>query len=141
MRALRVIAARLVAAVPTVALVSLGTFLLLEFAPGDAADAYLAQTGGDAGFAGALRERLGLTGSTLDRLVRYYGGLLRGDLGVSAVFNRPGWSVILERLPASKLAVVDAGHFTWEDAADEYAALVTGWWSGGYAVVGRRPAD
>jgi pimeloyl-ACP methyl ester carboxylesterase len=34
-----------------------------------------------------------------------------------------------ERLPSSKLDVLDAGHFTWEDAADEYAALVTRWWS------------
>jgi pimeloyl-ACP methyl ester carboxylesterase len=37
-----------------------------------------------------------------------------------------------ERLPNSKLDVVDAGHFTWEDAADEYGALVTSWWNGGY---------
>jgi pimeloyl-ACP methyl ester carboxylesterase len=43
-----------------------------------------------------------------------------------------------ERLPASKLAVVDSGHFTWEDAADEYAALVTGWWDGGAAAAGRQ---
>jgi pimeloyl-ACP methyl ester carboxylesterase len=33
-----------------------------------------------------------------------------------------------ERLPHSKLDVIDAGHFAWEDAADEYAALVTSWW-------------
>ena len=38
-----------------------------------------------------------------------------------------------ERLPHSKLDILDAGHFTWEDAADEYAALVTSWWGGGYA--------
>jgi pimeloyl-ACP methyl ester carboxylesterase len=38
-----------------------------------------------------------------------------------------------ERLPNSKLDIIDAGHFTWEDAADEYAALVTSWWAGGYA--------
>jgi pimeloyl-ACP methyl ester carboxylesterase len=38
-----------------------------------------------------------------------------------------------ERLPHSKLDIVDAGHFTWEDAADEYADLVTSWWSGGFA--------
>jgi pimeloyl-ACP methyl ester carboxylesterase len=38
-----------------------------------------------------------------------------------------------ERLPRSKLDVVDAGHFTWEDDADEYADLVTSWWGGGYA--------
>jgi pimeloyl-ACP methyl ester carboxylesterase len=37
-----------------------------------------------------------------------------------------------ERLPRSKLDIIDAGHFTWEDGADEYAALVTSWWSGGY---------
>jgi pimeloyl-ACP methyl ester carboxylesterase len=35
-----------------------------------------------------------------------------------------------ERLPHSKLDVIDAGHFTWEDAAADYAALVTGWWRG-----------
>jgi pimeloyl-ACP methyl ester carboxylesterase len=36
-----------------------------------------------------------------------------------------------ERLPNSTLAILDAGHFTWEDAADDYAALVTSWWSAG----------
>ena len=41
------------------------------------------------------------------------------------------------RLPKSRLAVVDTGHFTWEDAADEYAALVTAWWAGGYAATDR----
>jgi pimeloyl-ACP methyl ester carboxylesterase len=33
-----------------------------------------------------------------------------------------------ERLPHSTLDIIDTGHFTWEDAADEYAALVTSWW-------------
>jgi pimeloyl-ACP methyl ester carboxylesterase len=42
------------------------------------------------------------------------------------------------RLPHSKLDILDAGHFTWEDAADQYAALVTSWWGGGYATT--RPA-
>jgi pimeloyl-ACP methyl ester carboxylesterase len=37
-----------------------------------------------------------------------------------------------ERLPHSKLDIIDAGHFTWEDGADQYAALVTTWWNGGY---------
>lgn len=37
-----------------------------------------------------------------------------------------------QRLPHSKLDLIDAGHFTWEDAADQYAALLTSWWSGGY---------
>jgi len=38
-----------------------------------------------------------------------------------------------ERLPNSRLDIFDAGHFTWEDAADEYASLVMTWWAGGYA--------
>jgi pimeloyl-ACP methyl ester carboxylesterase len=37
-----------------------------------------------------------------------------------------------ERLPHSKLDFIDAGHFTWEDGADEYATLVTTWWNGGF---------
>jgi pimeloyl-ACP methyl ester carboxylesterase len=35
-----------------------------------------------------------------------------------------------ERLPNSRLDIIDAGHFTWEDAAVEYADLVDGWWRG-----------
>jgi pimeloyl-ACP methyl ester carboxylesterase len=41
-----------------------------------------------------------------------------------------------KRLPKSKLDIIDAGHFIWEDAADTYAALVTSWWAGGYAKAG-----
>jgi pimeloyl-ACP methyl ester carboxylesterase len=37
-----------------------------------------------------------------------------------------------DRLPCSEMHLVDAGHFTWEDAADEYGALVTAWWSDGF---------
>jgi pimeloyl-ACP methyl ester carboxylesterase len=40
-----------------------------------------------------------------------------------------------ERLPRSKLDVIDVGHFTWEDAADQYAALVTSWWSSGHSAI------
>lgn len=115
MRSLRLIAQRLLAALPTLALVSLGAFLLLESAPGDAADAYLAQTGGDAGFAAELRQRFGLEGTALDRLGRFYAGLLHGDLGTSLVFNRPVVSVIVERLPTTLLLMT---------AAVAFAALV-----------------
>jgi pimeloyl-ACP methyl ester carboxylesterase len=36
------------------------------------------------------------------------------------------------RLPDSRLAVVDAGHFVWEEAAAEYGSLVADWATGGY---------
>jgi pimeloyl-ACP methyl ester carboxylesterase len=45
-----------------------------------------------------------------------------------------------ERLPNSKLDVIDAGHYPWEDAADVYAALVSTWWSGGYTSTQREGA-
>lgn len=40
-----------------------------------------------------------------------------------------------ERLPHSKLDVIDAGHFAWEEAPDTYADLVTAWWAGGCRAV------
>ena len=112
MRALRIVARRALAALPTVLIVTLGAYLLLESAPGDAADAYLAQTGGDAGFAAELRGRFGLAGSTPERLMRFYAGLLHGDLGPSAVFGRPVVAVILERLPTTLLLMGCAAAFT-----------------------------
>jgi pimeloyl-ACP methyl ester carboxylesterase len=44
------------------------------------------------------------------------------------------------RLPNSTLHLLDAGHFTWEDAADQYAALATSWWHGGYTSTAATPA-
>jgi pimeloyl-ACP methyl ester carboxylesterase len=46
-----------------------------------------------------------------------------------------------ERLPKSKLDLIDVGHFAWEDGADQYAALVTSWWNGGYATAGSAMAS
>lgn len=33
-----------------------------------------------------------------------------------------------ERLPHSKLDLIDAGHFAWEENADDYARVLVGWW-------------
>ena len=40
-----------------------------------------------------------------------------------------------ERLPTSRLDLMDTGHFVWEDAADEVAALIAAWVTGGYQTV------
>jgi len=37
-----------------------------------------------------------------------------------------------DRLPNSKLDLLDANHFLWADRADDYAALVVKWWNAGY---------
>jgi len=40
------------------------------------------------------------------------------------------------RLPNSKLDILDAGHFLWEESAKQYAAIITDWVTGGYNGVG-----
>ncbi len=37
-----------------------------------------------------------------------------------------------ERLPNSKLDLLDAGHYPWEDVADQYAAIISTWVNDGY---------
>lgn len=39
-----------------------------------------------------------------------------------------------ERLPCSRLAVLDTGHFAWEDAADQWGSIALEWIEGGYQV-------
>jgi pimeloyl-ACP methyl ester carboxylesterase len=41
-----------------------------------------------------------------------------------------------ERLPHSELHLLDSRHFVWEDAADEYAALMNAW-ADGYKTCGK----
>jgi peptide/nickel transport system permease protein len=109
MRALRLIAYRLLAAVPTVLLVVLGTWILLEAAPGDAADAYLAQTGGgDAVFVAELRTRFGLDLAGPERFATFALRLAGGDLGTSVVFSRPVAAVVVERLPITLMVMAAA---------------------------------
>jgi len=109
MRALRLIAHRLLAAVPTILLVVLGTWILLEAAPGDAADAYLAQTGsGDAVFVAELRTRFGLDLAGPERFATFALRLAGGDLGTSVVFSRPVAAVVVERLPITLMVMAAA---------------------------------
>jgi peptide/nickel transport system permease protein len=92
----------LIGAVPVLLIVAIGTFLLLEAAPGDAVDAYLASTGGaDSELVSELRAEWGLDRGPLPRFLAYAAALARGDLGWSTAFQRPVLDVISERLPAT----------------------------------------
>lgn len=102
-RALRIILARIVAAIPTIVLVVIGAFGLLSLAPGDAVDAYFAETGGAGGTADDLRLRWGVGGSALERIAAFGAGIFRGHLGRSIVHGRPVLDVIMERLPVTLL--------------------------------------
>jgi len=101
-RVLAVVLGRIAGAVPVLAIVLLGSFLLLEAAPGDAVDAYLAGAGGaDAQRIAELRAAWGLDRGPVQRLAAYAGALAEGDLGWSSAFERPVRDVVLERLPVT----------------------------------------
>jgi peptide/nickel transport system permease protein len=95
---LRLIRRRLLNSIPVLAIVIVGAFLLLEAAPGDAVDAYLAGGGGDAGLVKQMREQWGLDRSFAARFGAYLAALARFDLGFSVAFSRPVLDVVLERL-------------------------------------------
>lgn len=107
-RALRLLRRRLVGSVFVLLIVILGTFFLLEAAPGDAVDAYIGSIGGDAGLAELLRQRWGLDQSTWTRLAAYLWALLHLDLGQSVAFSRPIRDILLERLPYTLLLMGSA---------------------------------
>jgi peptide/nickel transport system permease protein len=107
-RALILLRRRLFGAIPVLLLVVIGTFLLLEAAGGDAVDAYIVSTGGDAGLIEALRARWGLDQSAMTRLANYLWALAHLDLGWSVTFSRPILDVIRERLPNTLLLMGSA---------------------------------
>ncbi|MGO4712547.1 ABC transporter permease [Bradyrhizobium sp. 2TAF24] len=104
MRILNLAGRRLAASIPTVILILIGIFLLLQFAPGDTVDAMMAQMGGgDAATARELRHFYGLDLSIPARLADYLWRLVRFDLGFSSIYGKPVATVIVERLPVTLL--------------------------------------
>ena len=102
------------ASIPTLALILIGVFTLLQFAPGDTVDAMMAQLGGgDAKLAAELRRMYGLDVSALERLLNYLWRLVRFDLGFSAIYGKPVATVIFERLPATLLLMIASLSFAF----------------------------
>ena len=96
----RLVLRRLVHAIPVFLIVATGVFFLLEIAPGDAVDAYLAGTGGgDTAFAEQLREAWGLDRSLLIRYLAYLQSIVTLDLGWSVAASAPVVDAIAVRLP------------------------------------------
>ncbi len=105
---------RLIHAIPVVLIVAVGVFFILEAAPGDAVDAYLADIGGgDLALAEQLRQQWGLDQSVLVRFLAYMQSVVTLDLGRSVTVGAPVTEAILNRLPTTLLlmgsAIVDVG--------------------------------
>ncbi len=104
MRILALAGRRLLASLPTLLIILVGLFLLLQLAPGDTVDALMAQMGGgDPATMAQLRNFYGLDATVPVQLGRYLLRLLSFDLGFSAIYGKPVAAVIAERLPATLL--------------------------------------
>src|SRR4029453_19490388 len=96
MRILSLAGRRLAASIPTLILILIGVFLLLQFAPGDTVDAMMAQMGGgDAATAKELRKFYGLDLSIPAQLGNYLWRLVRLHLGFASIFGTPGGAGVL----------------------------------------------
>jgi ABC-type dipeptide/oligopeptide/nickel transport system permease component len=104
---------RLVESVPVLLVASLVVFSMLHLVPGDPVEAMLGSA--DAGMSAAgshmaqqIRQELGLDEPLPVQYVRWLGGVVHGDFGMSYVRRRPVVDIVLERLP-STLELAAAG--------------------------------
>lgn len=96
----RLVARRLLLAVPLLWAVMTITFLLLRMAPGDPAVTILGDRATPEQYA-ELREELGLDRPLINQYGSFMSQLLQGDVGASLVSNRPATDVIAARLPVT----------------------------------------
>jgi peptide/nickel transport system permease protein len=99
---LKLVVQRIALAVLSLLAVSVIVFAITAVLPGDAAQEQLGQEATPEVLA-ALRAQLGLDVPAPQRYVRWLGGLLRGDLGVSSASRLPVADLIGSRLPNSLL--------------------------------------
>jgi peptide/nickel transport system permease protein len=105
---------RAASSLPTLFILLIGLFLLLQLAPGDTVDALVAQIGGgDPTMIEELRRFYGLDVSVAVQLGRYVWRLVQLDLGFSAIYGKPVATVIFERLPATLLLMGSALSFAF----------------------------
>ena len=109
---------RLLIMVPTVALIAVLTFVVVELPPGDyasrVADA-MEQRGEnvDMEYIQAIRELYRLDDPTFVRFFRWLGGFMTGDLGYSIEYRMPVRNVFAQRFPITILLSIASMLFTW----------------------------
>ena len=94
----RTIAKRLLLLLPVLWIVVSLIFFLIHLVPGDPVEQMLGE-GATASDIGALRHAYGLDVPLHTQYIRYWNGVLHGNLGQSLRFNRPVTELILSRYP------------------------------------------
>lgn len=97
---IRFLLLRLLGAVPVLLLVSVVSFGLMRLIPGDPSAA-IAGLSATPQMVAQIREQLGLDQPVLQQAVRWYGGLLQGDLGRSILLGQSVFWATAERLPVT----------------------------------------
>jgi peptide/nickel transport system permease protein len=104
--------------IPTLLVISVISFAIIQLPPGDYLTSYIAaleETGEtvDAEQVEALRKRYNLDEPIYVQYVKWIGGLLRGDLGMSFEWNRPVKELIGERIMLTVIISIVTLLFTW----------------------------
>ena len=94
----RYIAKRLLMLIPVLLAVAFVIYAIMNVAEGDPVYSVAGADATEEQLA-ALREEMGLNGSSIERYFRYIGNLLKGDLGVSYVSKQDVMKIYLQRLP------------------------------------------
>jgi peptide/nickel transport system permease protein len=109
---------RLIGMIPTLFLVSVLTFIIIQLPQGDYATALAAQAaasggGGDQAFIEALRHQYGLDQPVYLRYITWIVGCLHGDFGYSFEWKQPVGNVIGSRIAITLLLSILALGFSW----------------------------
>ncbi|MBI5956996.1 MAG: ABC transporter permease [Chloroflexi bacterium] len=109
---------RILVMIPTLFVVSVVTFIIIQLPPGDfitSLQAEIAASGGgqDAATLEGLRHRYGLDQPFYIQYLKWISGFPRGDFGYSLEWNAPVWDLIADRLALTLLVSGLALVFMW----------------------------
>lgn len=91
---------RILSAIPTLLIVSLVLFIMMNILPGDAT-LTAAVSGADEAYMERLRAEMGLDKPAYIRYLDWLGGFVTGDLGHSLVSQQPVSNILMQRLPVT----------------------------------------
>ena len=105
--------------IPTLILISIVAFIIIQLPPGDYLTTVISQLTADGGTVDpeqvrALRERYGLGDPIYVQYFKWISGIvLRGDFGQSFQWDRPVAALVMERLPMTMLIAIGTLFVTW----------------------------
>lgn len=109
---------RVVLMIPTLIVISIVSFILIQLPPGDYLTAYIAQLSStgetvDEALIESLKKRYGLDQPMYVQYAKWIWGFMRGDFGQSFEWNKPVRELIGERLALTVLISFVTLAFTW----------------------------